>query len=92
MATALKLPTTPPRWARSPFYFNSAAHLLRIGREKAGTLTELLDAIRTCPESSIFQRVSTEAIVVRIASRGAGGLVKTGKPITANTSQLALAA
>ena len=55
MATALKLPTTPPRWARSPFYFNSAAHLLRIGREKAGTLTELLEAIRTCPESSIFQ-------------------------------------
>jgi hypothetical protein len=55
MATALPLPTTPPRWARSPFYFNSAAHLLRIGREKAATLTELLEAIRTCPESSIFQ-------------------------------------
>ncbi|MGB8129220.1 MAG: DUF5752 family protein [Candidatus Angelobacter sp.] len=55
MATALTLPTTPPRWARSPFYFNSAAHLLRIGREKAATLTELLEAIRTCPESSIFQ-------------------------------------
>jgi hypothetical protein len=55
MATALTLPTAPPRWARSPFYFNSAAHLLRIGREKASTLTELLEAIRTCPESSIFQ-------------------------------------
>ncbi len=55
MATAPTLPTTPPRWARSPFYFNSAAHLLRIGREKAATLTELLEAIRTCPESSIFQ-------------------------------------
>jgi hypothetical protein len=55
MATALPLPTTPPRWARSPFYFNSAAHLLRIGREKGATLTELLEAIRTCPESSIFQ-------------------------------------
>ena len=55
MATAPQLPTTRPRWARSPFYFNSAAHLLRIGREKATTLTELLEAIRTCPESSIFQ-------------------------------------
>jgi hypothetical protein len=49
------LPTTRPRWARSPFYFNSASHLLRIGREKATTLQELLEAIRTCPESSIFQ-------------------------------------
>jgi len=55
MATAPQVPTTRPRWARSPFYFNSAAHLLRIGREKATTLTELLEAIRTCPESSIFQ-------------------------------------
>ncbi len=55
MATAPQLPTTRPRWARSPFYFNSAAHLLRIGREKATTLVELLEAIRTCPDSSIFQ-------------------------------------
>lgn len=55
MATAPQLPTTRPRWARSPFYFNSASHLLRIGREKATTLQELLEAIRTCPESSIFQ-------------------------------------
>jgi hypothetical protein len=55
MATAPQLPTTRLRWARSPFYFNSASHLLRIGREKATTLMELLKAIRTCPESSIFQ-------------------------------------
>lgn len=55
MATAPQLPTTRPRWARSPFYFNSASHLLRIGREKATTLQELLEAIRTCSESSIFQ-------------------------------------
>src|SRR6476660_4272730 len=55
MATAPQLPTTRPRWARSPFYFNSASHLLRIGREKATTLQELLEAIRACPESSIFQ-------------------------------------
>src|SRR5512146_180455 len=43
------------RWARSPFYFNSAAHLLRIGREKATSLSELLEALRTCPDDSIFQ-------------------------------------
>jgi hypothetical protein len=43
------------RWARSPFYFNSAAHLLRIGRERATNLSELLEAVRTCPEDSIFQ-------------------------------------
>jgi hypothetical protein len=55
MATAPQLPTTRSRWARSPFYFNSASHLLRIGREKATTLQELLEAIRTCSESSIFQ-------------------------------------
>ncbi|HZU32445.1 MAG TPA: DUF5752 family protein [Candidatus Angelobacter sp.] len=56
MATAPVVPhTTHPRWARSPFYFNSASHLLRIGREKATNLQELLDAVRTCPESSIFQ-------------------------------------
>ena len=55
MATAPKLPTTTPHWARSPFYFNSAAHLLRVGCEKAITLMELLEAVRTCPESTIFQ-------------------------------------
>jgi hypothetical protein len=55
MATAPQLPTTRPRWARSPFYFNSASHLLRISREKATNLQELLDALRTCSESSIFQ-------------------------------------
>jgi hypothetical protein len=55
MATAPQLLTTRPHWARSPFYFNSAAHLLRIGREKATNLLELLEALRTCPDSSIFQ-------------------------------------
>src|SRR5258708_38269112 len=44
-----------PRWAGSPFYFNSASHLLRIGREKATNLQELLEAIRTCVDASIFQ-------------------------------------
>ncbi len=55
MATAPQMPTTRPRWARSPFYFNSASHLLRISREKATNLQELVDALRTCSESSIFQ-------------------------------------
>jgi hypothetical protein len=44
-----------PRWARAPFYFNSAAHLLRIGRERADNLQELLDAIRSCNDACIFQ-------------------------------------
>src|SRR5256885_16901373 len=55
MATAPQLPSTRQRWAGSPFYFNSASHLLRIGREKATCLQELLEAIRTCPDASIFQ-------------------------------------
>jgi len=55
MATAPQLPSTRQHWAGSPFYFNSASHLLRIGREKATCLQELLDALRTCPDTSIFQ-------------------------------------
>jgi Family of unknown function (DUF5752) len=43
------------RQAKAPFHFNSAAHLLRIGRERANDLTEFLEALRACPESSIFQ-------------------------------------
>ena len=53
MATMEIVPTT--RWARSPFYFNSAAHLLRIGRQRAINLNELLDAVKSCPDDSIFQ-------------------------------------
>ncbi|HEY6969280.1 MAG TPA: DUF5752 family protein [Candidatus Angelobacter sp.] len=55
MATAPQTPVVRPRWARSPFYFNSASHLLRIGRDKATNLQELLEALRTCPDASIFQ-------------------------------------
>jgi hypothetical protein len=43
------------REARSPFHLNSGAYLLRIERERAANLGELLDALRTCPEDSIFQ-------------------------------------
>ena len=42
---------TPAR----PFYFNTSAHLLRITRQKANSLAELLDALRECNEDSIFQ-------------------------------------
>lgn len=55
MATAPQTPATRTRWARSPFYFNSASHLLRISHEKARCLQELLEGIRTCPDASIFQ-------------------------------------
>jgi hypothetical protein len=54
MATASQT-TVHPRWARSPFYFNSGTHLLRIGREKAFNLQELLEILRTCSDDCIFQ-------------------------------------
>jgi Family of unknown function (DUF5752) len=38
-----------------PFYFNTSEHLLRIGRQKACNLFELLQAVQTCPDDSIFQ-------------------------------------
>jgi hypothetical protein len=43
------------RKPQKPFYFNTSEHLLRIGRQKASTLSELADALRTCPEDFIFQ-------------------------------------
>ena len=54
MATTLQAAVSQ-RWARQPFYFNTAAHLLRIGRLRASTLNELLDGLKTCPDDSIFQ-------------------------------------
>jgi Family of unknown function (DUF5752) len=54
MATA-EMPAVARRWARAPFYFTSAAHLIRIGKEKACNLSELLEALRICPDESIFQ-------------------------------------
>ncbi|MGC2193661.1 MAG: DUF5752 family protein [Terriglobales bacterium] len=41
--------------ARAPFEFKSAAHLLFIERERASNIAELLQALRSCPEESIFQ-------------------------------------
>ena len=43
------------RAAPSPFHFNSSSHLLRIERERADSLGELLEALRSCPDESIFQ-------------------------------------
>lgn len=56
MATAPQT-SVRPRWARAPFYFNSAAHLLRISREKAANLDELLTAVRGCSDACIFQHM-----------------------------------
>jgi len=47
--------TTLERTPVKPFYFNTSAHLMRITKYKANTLAELLDALRDCPEDSIFQ-------------------------------------
>ena len=45
----------PIRWARSPFYFNSSAQLIRIGRQRATTLGEFADMLQSCPDDAIFQ-------------------------------------
>ena len=58
MATAhLPHSTLSAKSAKKSFVFNSASHILRIGTERAKNLSELLDAARTCPESSIFQHM-----------------------------------
>ena len=53
MTTTAELPLL--RTPVKPFYFNTSAHLLRITTQKANTLAELLDALRVCPDDSIFQ-------------------------------------
>jgi len=53
MTTTAQL--TPPRTPVKPFYFNTSAHLLRITTQKANTLAEFLEALRVCPDDSIFQ-------------------------------------
>lgn len=47
--------TTLHRTPVKPFYFNTSAHLMRITKYTASTLAELLDALRECPEDSVFQ-------------------------------------
>ena len=56
MATAGNIAEKPTlRKAQKPFYFNTSEHLLRIGRQRASNLSELLQALQTCPDDSIFQ-------------------------------------
>lgn len=55
MATMPQSVSARPRLANALFYFNSASHLMRIEGEKATNLQELLDAIKTCSDASIFQ-------------------------------------
>ena len=54
MLNAEETKTMPPKPGK-PFYFNTSEHLLRIGRLKATNLIELLEAVQTCPDDSIFQ-------------------------------------
>src|SRR5579864_2946112 len=44
-----------PRRSHARFYFNSGAHLLRIVRERAANLQELLEAMKICSDACIFQ-------------------------------------
>jgi len=53
--TTAQITEPQPQTARKPFYFNTSEHLLRISREKATTLAELLEALRRCPSDSVFQ-------------------------------------
>jgi hypothetical protein len=46
--------TTTERSPVKPFYFNTSAHLTRITRYEAKTLSEFLEALRACPLDSIF--------------------------------------
>ena len=51
----LTAPVHPAKAIHSPFHFNSAAYLVRIERERAANIGELLLAVRKCSEDSIFQ-------------------------------------
>ncbi|HUO14706.1 MAG TPA: DUF5752 family protein [Verrucomicrobiae bacterium] len=55
-STTISAPEKPSaKQPRTAFYFNTSEHLLRIGRQKANNFSELLEALRTCPDDSIFQ-------------------------------------
>ena len=48
------MPEQATRWAKAPFYFNSAAYLIRIERDRANTLGEFADGLRKCADDAIF--------------------------------------
>ena len=52
MTTGERPPLEKPE---KPFYFNTSEHLLRIERDRASTLPELLHALQVCSDGSIFQ-------------------------------------
>lgn len=41
--------------AGHPFQFNSFAHVLRLAEQRAETLGDLLEGLRSCPDGAIFQ-------------------------------------
>jgi hypothetical protein len=43
------------RWAKRPFRFVSAEHLLKIERQRAANLSQLLEGVKSCSEDSIVQ-------------------------------------
>jgi uncharacterized protein DUF5752 len=53
-ANADRKATVEARW---PFHFNTSAHLLLIGKERAASLNEFLQALRSCSDASIFQHM-----------------------------------
>src|SRR5258708_36370119 len=53
--TSPMVPQPPLAQAGAPFHFNTAAHLMMSGRERANNLNELLAVLRSCPDDSIFQ-------------------------------------
>lgn len=55
MSPAMNATDVMTRPANTPFEFKSAAPLLFIERERPSNLTELLEALRSCPDGSIFQ-------------------------------------
>lgn len=56
MDTAQNIAQRPTlRKPQKPFYFNTSEHLLRIGEQRASNLLELLAALQTVPDGSIFQ-------------------------------------
>src|SRR5436190_22424809 len=55
--STVQSPKNTLQTVKTPFVFNSASHLLRIGTERASNLSEFLEALRVCPDASIFQHM-----------------------------------
>ena len=60
MATQTAVPQASV--AKAPFYFNSATHLVRVEPERANSLGELVESIRSCSDASIFQHTDSAII------------------------------